>query len=187
MLRLFQGATLIAAAMTVGLMAGVFGLYAYAIMPGLGETDDQTFVDAFQSIDEAIVNPLFLATFLGALVFTGLAAMLQLRGGRGDALPWVVVAFLLYLAVFFITARVHVPLNDEIKAAGDPTRIVDLAAARERFDEDRWVGWNIVRAGASTIAFGCLTWALMQYGRALVPREPQQRNPRGRSTWRPRG
>jgi uncharacterized membrane protein len=45
---------LIAAAMTMGLMAGVFGIYGKAIMPGLRRTDDRTFVAAFQSIDRAI-------------------------------------------------------------------------------------------------------------------------------------
>jgi uncharacterized membrane protein len=75
----------------------------------------------------------------------------------------------LYLAVFVITVGVHVPLNDEIKAAGDPDRIADLAVVRERFDEDRWVSWNIVRAVASTTALGCLAWALVEYGRAVLP------------------
>jgi uncharacterized membrane protein len=165
MLKRFQGAALVAATMTVGLMAGVFGLYAHAIMPGLGKTDDRTFVDAFQSIDDAIINPLFLPTFVGALVFTGLAAALHLRGDGAAVLPWVVVALVLYLAAFVITVGVHVPLNDELTAAGDPDRIADLAALRERFDEDRWVRWNIVRAVASTVALGCLAWALAQYGR----------------------
>jgi uncharacterized membrane protein len=169
MLRLFQGATLVAATMTVGLMAGVFGLYAHAIMPGLGKTDDRTFVDAFQSIDDAIINPLFLPTLVGALVLTGLAAVLHLRGDGGAVLPWIVAALVLYLAVFVITVGVHVPLNDDLKAAGDPDGIADLAAVRERFDEDRWVRWNIVRAVASTSAFGCLAWALVQYGRTVLP------------------
>jgi len=170
MLRLFQGATLVAATMTVGLMAGVFGRYAHAIMPGLGETDDRTFVDAFQSIDEAIVNPLFLPTLVGALVFTALAAGIHLREDGRSVLPWIVAALVLYLAAFVITVGVHVPLNDEIKAAGDPDRIADLAAVRESFDEDRWVLWNIVRAVASTVALGCLAWALVQYGRLETKR-----------------
>jgi uncharacterized membrane protein len=165
MLKLWQGATLVAATVTVGLMAGVFGLYAHAIMPGLGDTDDRTFVGAFQSIDEAITNPRFLPTFVGALVFTGLAAVLHLREDGRSVLPWVVAALVLYLAAFVITVGVHVPLNDDIKAAGDPDRIANLAAVRERFDEDRWVRWNIIRAVASTVAFGCLAWALVQHGR----------------------
>ena len=153
--------------MTVGLMAGVFGLYAQAIMPGLGETGDSTFIDAFQAIDDATVNPLFLATFVGALVLTGLAAVLH-RGEDGrSTLRWIVAALVLYGAAFAITVAVHVPLNDEIKAAGGPDRIADPATVRERFEEDSWVRWNIVRTLGSTLAFGCLAWALVQCGRTL--------------------
>jgi uncharacterized membrane protein len=155
--------------MTMGLMAGVFALYANAIMPGLHRTDDRTFVGAFQSIDEAITNPLFLATFIGVLVITGLAAALHLRDDGRSVLPWIAAAFVLYLAVFIITVRVNVPLNDEIKAAGDPDRIADLAAVRERFDEEKWGRWNIARAAMSTAAFGCLAWALVLQGGSRTP------------------
>ena len=161
----FQGAALVAATITMGTMTGVFQLYAYAIMPGLGKTDDRTFVGAFQSIDRSVVNPLLLATLFGALVFTGLAALLVLRGDGRSVLPWVVVALVLYALVVVITLGVNVPLNDQIKAAGDPDGIADLAAVRERFNEAKWVRWNLVRAVASTVAFGCLTWALVLHGR----------------------
>jgi uncharacterized membrane protein len=165
-----RGAALLAATVTVGLMAGVFSIYANAIMPGLRRVDDRTFVGAFQSIDRAIINPLFLATFLGALVLTGLAAALHLGSDGRSVLPWVVAAFVLYLAVVVVTMGINVPLNDGLKAAGDPDRIADLAAVRERFDEARWVRWNLARAVASTAAFGCLAWALVLYGR--IPASP---------------
>jgi uncharacterized membrane protein len=166
MLKLAQGAALVASTMTVGLMAGVFGHYAIAVMPGLGRTDDRTFVGAFQSIDNAIINPLFLATFVGGLFSTALATALHLGKDGRSLLLWLVAALVLYLAAFIITVRVNVPLNDAIKAAGDPDHIPDLAAVRERFDEARWARWNIVRALACTTAFGCLAWALVLYGRA---------------------
>jgi uncharacterized membrane protein len=168
MLKLMQGTTLVAAMMTVGLMAGVFGLYAHAIMPGLAKTDDRTFVGAFQAIDKAIINPVFMPTFIGALVLTGLAAVLHLREEGREVLPWIVAAFVLYLAAFVITFGVHVPLNNALKAAGDPDRIADLAAAREQFHEARWAAWNMVRAVTSTVALGCLAWSLVQYGRTLL-------------------
>ncbi|HZY27542.1 MAG TPA: DUF1772 domain-containing protein [Jiangellaceae bacterium] len=159
--------SLIAATMSMGLMAGVFGLYAHTIMPGLGRTDDRTFVGAFQAIDRAIINPWFLAGgFVGALVFTALAAVLHVPADRRSVLPWIAVALILYLVVFVITIGVNVPLNDAIKAAGDPDRIADPAMVRERFDEARWVAWNNVRTLASTAAFGCLAWALVLFGRA---------------------
>jgi uncharacterized membrane protein len=161
-----EGIALVAATLTTGLMSGVFGLYAHTIMPGLGRTDDRTFIGAFQAIDGAIINPLFLTTFFGALVTTALAGVVELVGDDQPALAWIVAAFVLYLAVVVMTLSIHVPLNNGIKAAGDPDTIADLAAVRARFDEARWVTWNIVRTVLSTAAFGCLLWALVEYGRS---------------------
>jgi Domain of unknown function (DUF1772) len=53
-----------------------------------------------------------------------------------------------------------------IKAAGAPDQIADLAAVRASFDEARWRSWNLVRAVATTTAFGLLAWALVVYGRS---------------------
>jgi uncharacterized membrane protein len=167
-LRSWQVVTLLAATLTMGLMAGVFGLYSHTIMRGLGETDDRTFVGAFQAIDRAIINPLFMVTFMGALVLTGIAGVLYLGDDDHTVLPWVAVALGLYLVVFGITVAVHVPLNDDIKAAGDPDHVANLAAVRDAFHETRWVAWNAVRAVLSTAAFVCLAWALVLHGRATA-------------------
>jgi uncharacterized membrane protein len=162
-MEVVQGVSLIAAILTMGLMAGVFSLYSHAIMPGLRKTDDRTFVGAFQAIDTAIINPWFLPMFFGALVLSVIAAALNL--GEGSVLPWTIAALVLYLLSFVITVRINVPLNNAIKAAGDPDEIADLAGVRSRFDEDRWTRMNHVRAVATTIALGCLAWALVEYGR----------------------
>jgi uncharacterized membrane protein len=152
-----------AAVLTMGLMAGVFGIFAHTIMPGLRHTDDRSFVGAFQSIDRAIINPWFMVAFFGALVLTGLAAVLHLGGDKRNVLPWIGAAFVLYLVAVVITLAVNVPLNDTIKAAGDPARIGDLAAVRRHFDEARWSAWNLVRTLTSTAAFGCLIAAAMMH------------------------
>lgn len=152
---------LVATTITTGLMAGVFGLYANTIMRGLRATDDRTFVGAFQAMDRAIINPLFLATFFGPLLL-GAVAVATLIGD--DEWPWVLVATVLYLAVVIITLAINVPMNNGIKAAGDPDTIADLAAVRATFNESRWVAWNLVRTIATTVAFVCLTWALVVHG-----------------------
>ncbi|MHA6616334.1 anthrone oxygenase family protein [Pseudonocardia sp. DLS-67] len=162
-----QIVTLLAAVVTTGLTAGVFGDWAHTIMPGLATTDDRTFVGAFQGLDRAIQGPLFMLVFTGALLFTGAAAILHLRENR-SVLPWVAVAFGLYLAAFVITMTVHEPLNAIIRNAGDPTRIADPTAVRDAFHEARWVAWHLVRTIATTVAFGCLAWALVLHGRATA-------------------
>ncbi len=164
MLELLRPVALLAATMTMGISAGVFQLYSFAIMPGLGRTDDSTFVAAFQQIDRAIIGPWLIVWFFGPLALTALAAALHFGADERTALPWIGGAFVLYLAVIVITVVINVPLNDEIKAAGEPGQIADFAAVRERFHEARWVGWNHFRSVATTIAFGCLAWALVLHG-----------------------
>ncbi|BCB76107.1 hypothetical protein GCM10022251_67820 [Phytohabitans flavus] len=162
---LFAATVLVLATMTTGVVTGVFGLYANTIMPGLGKTDDRTFVGAFQQIDRAIINPLFMAFFFGALILTGLAGALHLGDAGRRALPWIAIAFGLYLIVVIITIAVNVPLNDAIKSAGDPDRINDLAQVRRDFNEDRWRAFNWVRVVLSTSSFALLCVALLQHGR----------------------
>jgi uncharacterized membrane protein len=162
-MEILRATSLLGATLTMGFAAGAFALYAHTIMPGLEATDDRTFVAAFQAMDRAIINPWFMITaFAGALLLTIAAALANL--GR-DPLPWIAVALGLYVIVFVITIAVNVPLNDAIKAAGDPDRIGDIAAVRERFHEARWAAWNLVRTLLSTGAFISLMWALVVYGR----------------------
>lgn len=160
-----RATALMAAAMTMGIGAGVYLLYAFAIMPGLGRTDDRTFVSAFQQIDTAIVGPFLAVFFFGPLVAAAVAAGLYAAADDRSPLPWIGAALGLQVAIAIMTVRVNVPLNDGIKAAGDPAQIGDFGAVRRRFHEARWVTWNIVRSVAATVAFGCLAWALVLHGR----------------------
>jgi len=145
-------AVLIAATVLTGMAAGAMALYAHTIMPGLKETDDRTFVGAFQSMDRAIINPWFMTAFFGALALIGAAAVLHLSPGRRPVLPWLVAAFILYLIAVIITMAVNVPLNDALKAAGDPSRI-DVAHARAAFNESKWAAWNYARTITTLSAF----------------------------------
>lgn len=161
MVEFFRGGSLILAVIATGSMAGIFQLYSHTVMRGLANTDDRTFVEAFRAMDKAILNPIFLPTFLGPLILTAIAAAFSL--GNGQLLPWVAAALVLYLLVVIITARVNVPLNNDLNASTDP----DLSAVRQRFGEARWTKWNTVRAWLCTAAFACLAWASVVYGQSL--------------------
>ena len=153
-------AVLLVATVMVGAMSGVMGLYANTIMPGLRRTDDRIFVGAFQAIDTAIINPLFLGTFFGGLLFTGWATLLHLDDEFSDVIPWLLVALVLYLVVIVLTVAINVPLNDAIKAASSPDEI-DVTQIRRDFNEPRWVRSNLIRTVLTLGAFGCLAWALV--------------------------
>ncbi|WP_329137952.1 DUF1772 domain-containing protein [Streptomyces sp. NBC_01476] len=149
---------LLAATLTTGLMAGLYFAFSVAVMPGLGRSADRTFVEAMQRINVSILNGWFGLAFGGALVLGALAAALHWRGDGRPALPWIVAGVVLYAVSLLITMGVSVPLNDRLAAAGEPDRIRDLAAVRERF-ASAWVRWNAARTLTCLAALGCLAWA----------------------------
>ncbi|ORM34156.1 anthrone oxygenase family protein [Williamsia sp. 1135] len=143
---------LILGVVSVGLIAGLFASFAYAVMPGLGQTDDKSFVSSMQRINVVIVNPLFLLLFFGGLGFTVIAAATY-RDHR--MFWWIVAGAVLYGLGLVITMAFNIPLNNKLEAAGDPDRIGDLRAVRDVF-EASWVRWNIARAAVHTAAFAVL-------------------------------
>lgn len=160
------------ASLTVGLQAGTYFTWATGVMPGLARVDDATFVEALQQVNVAIVNPVFLATFVGAPVLTGLTWLTGLNGingldgldgvaAPGPARPWALAAFALTIATVVVTVAANVPLNDALAAAGHPGSPADLAAARADF-EGAWVRWNVARAVTSAGALGALSMALVR-------------------------
>ncbi|SEF21936.1 Uncharacterized membrane protein [Amycolatopsis pretoriensis] len=141
---------LVAALVAAGLIAGLFYAYACSVLPGIGRGDDKTFVEAMRGINVAIVNPVFMLTFLGAPLLAGVAIFLN-PGPR----PWVIAGFACLVAMIVITAVVNIPLNNALESGGD-----DYAAVRANF-EAVWVRWNVLRAVVSTAGFGCLVAAVL--------------------------
>lgn len=156
-----------AAAVTTGLMAGTFYVFACAVMPALGRSDDRTFIEVMRNINDVIENPVFFAGFFGALILTAVAAW-QHRRSPGPR-RWLLAALAVYAVAFLLTSGVNVPLNHALADAGDPARIADPAAVRDRF-EDAWNGWNAVRAVLCTAALALL----LRASYALSPRPAQE-------------
>jgi uncharacterized membrane protein len=154
-----------AAVFAMGLVAGLYFFSSIAVMPALTAADDRTLVDAMQQMIDKIENPAFFLAFLGAPALAT-AALVQARSsGEAKIAGWIVAGLALYTVMVIITFAVHLPLNDELKEAGDPARIENLAEVRDDFVTP-WVVWDIVRTVATTAAFGFLLWALVLRGRS---------------------
>jgi uncharacterized membrane protein len=152
-----RGPVLVVATLVAGLQAGTYFTWSTGVMPGLARVDDRTFVGALQQINIAIVNPIFMATFLGAPLLAGAAVVV----GGPHARPWAVAATLLALGTVVITVAGNVPLNDALDAAGRVDAIADLAAVRGHF-ESRWVLLNAGRCLTSAGALTCLAVAALR-------------------------
>ncbi len=153
-----------AAVIAMGLLAGLFYAFDVAVMPALTAADDRTLVDAMQQMIDKIENPAFFLTFLGAPVLAAVALSQARRSGSAKVAGWIVAGLAFYTVMVVVTFAFHFPLNDDLKEAGDPARIENLAAVRDDFVTP-WVAWNIVRTLATTAAFASLAWALVLRGR----------------------
>jgi uncharacterized membrane protein len=149
-----RGPLLLVAAVVAGLQAGTYFTWATGVMPGLARVDDRTFVDTVQQMNVAIVNPVFIATFLGAPVLAGAAAVVA----GPQARPWAIAATVLAIGTLAISFAGNIPLNDALEAAGPVDKIKDLAAVRSDF-EPLWVKLNIGRCLTSAGALACLAMA----------------------------
>ncbi|MBA3780977.1 MAG: DUF1772 domain-containing protein, partial [Nocardioides sp.] len=102
------------AATTVGLTSGVMFDWQVAVMPGLGELPDREFVSAFQALDRAIMNPLFIwGTFLGGAAFVVAAAAAH-RQERGRFRLLAAASAVYVLGVMGVTMAGNVPLNERL-------------------------------------------------------------------------
>jgi uncharacterized membrane protein len=140
------------------LMAGLYFGFSTAVMPALARTEDRNYVTSMQRIDESILNPRFLTTFMGALVVPIVAVFLHLGDDGRDRLPWIVAGAVLYGATIVITGAVNIPLNKQLRAAGDVTDR-SAPAVRAAFHH-RWTRFNTARTALCTAAVVALTVAL---------------------------
>ncbi len=155
-------ATVAAATVTTGLFAGLFYTFATAVMVGLHDADDRTFVIAMQSINVRITNGWFLISFVAPIPLWVLAGALHL--GDPSVLPWIAAALGCCLAVVVITAAVNVPLNNRLATTGDPGQAAEVAAVRRSF-EPRWVRWNAARSVFAVAALAAAVGALLAHAR----------------------
>ncbi|MBO9613607.1 MAG: DUF1772 domain-containing protein [Dyadobacter sp.] len=152
---------LLAAALASGLIAGLFYSYSCSVNPGLGALSDSHYLAAMQSINRAILNPVFFASFMGTLLLLPLSTYQHF--GTGNRFYLLLGATLVYsIGTFGVTVAGNVPLNealDKINLTGASAQ--ELAAHRLRF-EIPWNRLNTIRTCASVLSFvlvllACLT------------------------------
>jgi uncharacterized membrane protein len=149
------------ATLATGLVAGVFYAYSVSVDLGLAAQPDASYVATMQEINERIQNPLFFASFFGAVVFPLAALVVHLPGLGSGRFRLISLACLLYIGGGFLrTAFVNVPMNDQLAAVDPeaPGRV--LSQARNAY-EGPWNFWNGVRTVSSTLAFVALVCACL--------------------------
>jgi uncharacterized membrane protein len=137
-----------------GLLAGLFYGYSCSVNQGLGNLSNEKYLEAFQSINRAIQNPVFFLSFMGSLVFLIITTYLQYRNGMSSSFYCLAAATAIYaIAVFGITVVGNVPLNEQLDkfviASASPE---EISAMRNLFEKP-WNNYHTTRTIASILSF----------------------------------
>jgi uncharacterized membrane protein len=145
-----------------GLMAGVFFGFSTFVMKALGRLPPAQGIAAMQSINVAVINPGFMAVFLGTAAACFALAVSSLLKWHAPGAAYLLLGSLLYLlGCLLVTMAFNVPRNNAL-AAVDPTSTA--GAELWRGYVTGWTAWNHVRTAACLAAAALLTIALLKNG-----------------------
>lgn len=152
----FASITLGFTALTTALIAGLFYAYSCSVNPGLGNLPDKEYILAMQSINIAIINPVFMLSFIGTVILLPLSAYLHYAKPLPVRFILLSIASSIYIVgTFGITIFGNVPLNDALaKFNIAEATIQEIADGRSKF-EGPWNRFHAVRtiAAATALSF----------------------------------
>lgn len=106
------------AALGCGVIAGVFFAFSTFVMNALAQQPPAQGIATMQSINITVINPWFMAAFLGtSLVCLILIAFSLLRWQQPGTAYLLVSALFYLIGCFGVTMVFNVPLNDALAAA----------------------------------------------------------------------
>jgi uncharacterized membrane protein len=146
------------AALGAGLVAGIFFAFSAFIMAALGRLSAENGISAMQSINVAVLNPVFFTAFFGtAAIALVLAIAALIEWSEPNALYLLAGSLLYLVGTIFVTIAFNVPLNNRL-AAVKPAGAEGASVWKHYLSS--WTAWNTLRTVASLAAAAIFILAL---------------------------
>ena len=155
---------LLVTAVLSALITGLFYSYSCSVNPGLKRLQDLEYLRAMQSINRAILNPVFFMSFIGTLLLLPVTTLTIYNYEHGSSGFYLMLfATLIYGAgVFGITIFGNVPLNEALdKFDISAAESSEINEQRLKF-ETSWNRFHVIR----TIA--CVFSLLLVLGSIII-------------------
>jgi len=148
----------LAAALSTGLVAGVFFAFSNFVMGALERVQPNARMASMQAINVTVLNPLFFLFLIGAALLSLVLCAFALLRWQHPSSAWFLAGGVLYVAgSLLVTAAGNVPLNEAL-AKVDPSSPESVSFWGEYVS--KWVAWNHVRTVASFLAAAAFSVAL---------------------------
>jgi len=137
----------------IALITGLFYGYSCSVNPGLAALDDKEYLKAMQSINKAILNPLFFISFIGSLIILPLTAWFLYSPPLTTKFYCLLFSTVIYIfGVFMVTMFANVPLNTILADFSiDTATVSEISSQRLRF-EASWNTFHSIRTVAAVIS-----------------------------------
>jgi uncharacterized membrane protein len=147
-------------ALGAGLIGGLFFAFSVFVMTALGRIAPAAGISAMQSINVAVLNPVFFAAFFGTAALSALALIAGLIHWSGAGACYLLAGGLLYLVgTIAVTMLCNVPLNNRLARVALDS---DEGALLWQSYLSDWTAWNHVRTITSLAASASFIVALVR-------------------------
>jgi len=154
---------------TTALMAGLFFAWSFSVTNGIARLPDSGYIAAFQAMNRAIQNFVFLSCFMATLILLPLVTFMHYTPQPSGRFWFLLAASVLYaVGVFGVTMALNVPMNEALDKFPLHTASADQITAQRAWFEDRWNRLNMIRTVANALAMACFIIA------CLIPNTHQQ-------------
>lgn len=135
-----------------GLTAGLCFTWGNAVTPGIGSLGDYSFLSAFQAMNRAIINKVFITVFFGPVIALFISA--YFFRANTNAFWFILAAALIYLfGLALVTVFGNVPLNEILdKSNLETMSTLELKELRNKFEKP-WNQWHMIRTISTTLSF----------------------------------
>jgi uncharacterized membrane protein len=140
-----------------GLVGGIFFAFSTFVMKALDRLSPAQAIAAMQSINVTVINPLFMAAFLGTGAACAVVTIFSLLSWHSPGRGFLLVGSLLYLfGTILVTIAFNVPRNEALAAVdAESAEGAQLWASYV----PSWTAWNHVRTVAALAAASALLLA----------------------------
>ncbi|MCG8608022.1 DUF1772 domain-containing protein [bacterium] len=154
---------LILTTLSSGLMAGLFYAWSISVTPGLKRVGDENYLQAFQSMNRAILNPAFFIFFMGLVILLPLLCYLYYQSSVATQFWYILSATFFYMGgVMAVTVFGNVPMNNALEVLKIESMTSEQMASFRLGFESKWNNLNMIRTFCSSLSFVLLIMTCMR-------------------------
>ena len=144
---------LLSSIILTGLSAGFFVAWSVSVIPGTLKVADIVYLETMQSINRAILNPVFFLVFFGSVILLFISTVLEFNTNK-PAFYLMLAATLVYLfGTIGVTGMGNVPLNNQLDVMNLKTLgSAELSEFRQMYETD-WNRLHTYKTVFAVIAF----------------------------------